>query len=118
MTPLRNASILAAAILAAGSAFAIQGEATYEYPQSIHSSTSRAAVHADLLKARSDGTLQATEADFQSQPVVASATTREAVRIDRRAAASSGALAGTAERYGYDAAEPAAPTSMKIAGLR
>ena len=119
MTFIRNASILAAAILAAGSAFAIQGEATYEYPQAVASSITRAAVQADLLQARADGSLQVTEADFQRQPALASSTTRQAVLTERRAAASTGALIGTAERYGYDDVAPtASKVSLKFAALR
>lgn len=118
MNAIRNASILAVALIAAGSAFAVNGEATYEYAQPIASTTSRAAVVTDLLKARTDGTLLATEADFQRQPTLASTISRDAVRAQARAAAESGLSAATAERYGYDMAETATPAKMKIAALR
>ena len=77
---LRNALALSAAVLAAGSAFA-DGD-TYPYPQAFTSTTTRAAVKADVLRARADGTLVATESDLQKDAPFASRRSRAEVRAE------------------------------------
>ncbi len=102
------AAIAAAAVMAfAGSAHA--QEATYDYPQKVVSTVSRAEVRAEYLQARAAGTLQANEADFQRQPTfVASKGRAEVVAEVRADAGASRAL--TAEPHGFDAPRVAVAT--------
>jgi hypothetical protein len=64
---MKSTSIIAAAILSiSGAAFA-QGEATYQYPQAVSSSKSRADVVAELQRARAAGQIVSGEASAQPQ---------------------------------------------------
>ncbi len=102
---MKTFSIIAAASLvaAASSAFAVSGEATYEYPQPVVSAKSRAEVKAELAEARVAGvivsgeasgvrsvTVAAAKADTAAPRVVAAADERlplnaEALTFDGRA---------------------------------
>lgn len=97
----RLASLSIAATLLSGAAFA--QEAVYELPQPATSSVNRAAVQAELAAARSAGTLQATEADFQKLPQLASAKTRAIVRGEVLAVGADELHAVDREPQGFDA---------------
>lgn len=103
----RISTLLAALVLGAGgSAFA--GEATYEYPQAVTSSVSRAAVLADLAQARSEGTLQVSEVNWPAAPAFVAQKSRPQVRDEAIAAAASGELlARTGEPHSFDGRAPA-----------
>ena len=81
---------LAASFVASGAALA-EGSA-YDYPQPIVSQTTRAAVVAELMQARANGTLIATEADTQKNPPFVATRSRADVRSETLAAIASGEL--------------------------
>ena len=94
-------SVIVAATLAATHAFA--GEATYELPQPVTSSVTRAEVLAQLAQARIQGAAQVTEAGWPAEGPFVAAKTRDQVRQEARAAAQNGEsrLVG-AEPQGFD----------------
>jgi hypothetical protein len=87
-----NHRLIAAAALAVFAAAASAQEAVYEPPQAVASTMTRAAVMADLERARADGTLEVTEADRNAWPAFTATRSRDAVRAETLAAARSGEL--------------------------
>jgi hypothetical protein len=88
---MKTSTLIAAitvSFAAAGTAFA--QEATYELPQPVSSSLSRAQVQADLAQARADGSLLVTEADYQGRAPFASPLSRAEVRAETLAAIANG----------------------------
>jgi hypothetical protein len=88
---MKTSTLIAAitvSFAAAGTAFA--QEATYELPQPVSSSLSRAQVQADLAQARADGSLLVTEADYQGRAPIASQFSRAEVRAETLAAIANG----------------------------
>jgi hypothetical protein len=79
---------IAVSFAAAGTAFA--QEATYELPQPVSSSVSRAQVQADLAQARAAGNLLVTEADYQKHTPLESQLSRAEVRAETLAAIANG----------------------------
>jgi hypothetical protein len=122
-TTRRHSLAAVAAVALAGlaglAAPAFAQEATYELPQPAVSAKTRAEVHAEVLQARRDGTLLATEADFQRQPTFVAVRSRAAVIAEVRAdGGASHALAG--EPHGFDAPQPLArlPQARLVAASR
>jgi len=89
---MKTSSIVAAVLAIVAASAATAQEATYELPQPAVSTTTRAAVVADLAKARADGKLQMTELDRQAWGPFVSTRSREDVRAETLAAAASGEL--------------------------
>jgi hypothetical protein len=83
---------LALSFVASGAALAA-GEATYEQPQVISSSLSRADVVAQLNQARANGTLLVSEADRQANTPFTSQRSRADVRSETLAAIARGEVA-------------------------
>lgn len=79
---------IAVSFAAAGTAFA--QEATYELPQPVSSSLSRAQVQAELAQARTAGNLLVTEADYQLHAPFESQLSRAEVRAETLAAIANG----------------------------
>ncbi|HZF81075.1 MAG TPA: DUF4148 domain-containing protein [Rubrivivax sp.] len=78
---MKSTSIIAAAILSiSGAAFA-QGEATYQYPQAVSSSKSRADVVAELQRARAAGQIVSGEASAVPQSTVVGQKNSAEVRM-------------------------------------
>jgi hypothetical protein len=88
---MKTASIVAATLILAAAGVSAQ-EATYELPQPVTSATTRAAVTADVLSARANGTLQVSEFDRQAWAPFVSERNRDDVRAEARAAAARGEL--------------------------
>jgi len=84
-----SALSLAAAYTFSGTAHA--QEATYDYPQAAASAKSRAAVMAEVVQARADGTLQVSEAGWPQVAFVPQKSRAE-VRAETLAAIRSGEL--------------------------
>ncbi|MBI5721210.1 MAG: DUF4148 domain-containing protein [Burkholderiales bacterium] len=109
MNAIRRNTVAIAIATAAFGGFGGQAfaqEATYELPQPAVSTKTRAEVRAELLQARQEGTVLATEADFQRQPAFVAAKSRAEVAAESRAdVVASRAL--TAEPYGFDAPQVA-----------
>jgi hypothetical protein len=98
------------AAVAATLAFAASGAATaaivdsyseFQPPQALSSTTTRAAVKAELLAARAAGQLDANEARYYQPEVIVSQRSRAEVRSETLAAIASGELRAQA-REGYD----------------
>lgn len=100
----RHTTILAvaAAAFATFGGQAHASEATYELPQLAVSAMTRAEVRAELLQALREGTLLATEADFQRRSEFLATKSRAQVSAELRADAGA-AHALTAEPHGFDA---------------
>jgi hypothetical protein len=79
---------LAVSFAAAGTAFA--QEATYELPQPVSSSLSRAQVQSELAQARAAGNLLVTEADYQKGAPFSSQISRAEVRAETLTAIANG----------------------------
>ena len=104
-TTIRLAAVVAATLFA-GTALA--QEATYELPQPIVVSNSRADVLAKVMQARADGTLAVTEIGWPRQPVYATAKSRDDVRAEVLSAARDGTLDDVgAEPHGFASARAA-----------
>jgi 5-deoxy-D-glucuronate isomerase len=113
-----NTRILVAATLAIAAVGASAQEATYEQPQAVVSATTRAAVSADVLQARANGTLMATEFDRQAWAPFVSARSRADVRAETRAAAESGELRALHEEdNSFDGRKAAQSKSVSPAAL-
>jgi hypothetical protein len=85
---------------ATGAAMAQQ--ATYEYPLALTSTTTVAAVKAQLQAARADGSLVINEAQVGTLPKFQAQLSREAVRAETLRAAASGEIRElTAEPHGF-----------------
>lgn len=96
----RTSTLFAAlAIGFAGTAFA--QEATYELPQPASSTVSRAAVLAELAQARSQGTLQVSEANWPALPAFVAQKSRDQVRGEA-IAARAGGLEAYGEPHSFD----------------
>jgi Domain of unknown function (DUF4148) len=102
---MKTSTLIAAFALsfaAAGTTFA--QEATYELPQPLTSTTSRAQVQAELQKARADGTLRVTEGDFQKSAPFVAQRNRVDVQAETLAAIASGEIAARNGEHGTYAA--------------
>ncbi len=109
-------AVFSASVAASGAAFA--QEATYELPLPAVSTTSRAAVQAELLQARADGTLRVTEADLNRHDPVQSLRSRADVRAETLAARASGELQAVgADDNSFDGHVAAASRPVRIAGI-
>ncbi len=98
----RTSTLIAALAIGFGST-AFAQEATYEYPQAVTVGVSRAAVLADLARARAEGTLQVSEANWPALPAIVSQKSRDQARGEAIAAAASGELqARTGEPQSFD----------------
>jgi hypothetical protein len=89
---MKTSSIIAAALVLAAATSVSAQEATYELPQPAASTTTRAAVTAELAQARADGSLQVTESDRQAWAPFVATRSRAEVAAETRAAAASGEL--------------------------
>jgi hypothetical protein len=89
---MKTSSIIAAALVLAAATSVSAQEATYELPQPAVSTTTRAAVTAELRQARTDGTLQVSESDRQAWTPFIATRSRAEVAAETRAAAASGEL--------------------------
>ena len=83
---------IAVSFAAAGTAFA--QEATYEMPQPVSSSLSRAQVQSELAQARAAGNLLVTEADYQKGAPFSSQLSRAEVRAETLTAIANGEVQG------------------------
>lgn len=118
-TVTRNtfAIALVSAAFGAFSGSALAQEATYELPQPAVSTVKRADVRAELLQARRDGTLLATEADFQKNATFVAGKSRATVTAEARAA-SVQSHAAYGEPHGFDGTTVAvfrAPSTRMVA---
>ena len=116
---MKTTSTLFAALaltLAAAAAPVLAQEATYDYPQVVSSTTTRAAVQAELKALRADGHVLVNEAQAGVETRALPMRSREAVRAEARAALKSGLThALTADPHGFTVNLPAAaeaPTTM------
>ncbi len=101
MNARTSALIAALAIGFGGTAFA--QEATYEHAQAAKVGVSRAAVLADLARARSEGTLQVSEVNWPALSAFVAQKSRAEARGEAIAAAASGELqARTGEPQSFD----------------
>jgi hypothetical protein len=108
--------IAALAVSFAASGAALAQEATYEYPQAVVSTVTRAAVQADLAQARADGTLRVTEADFNRHTPSVTHLSRGAVKAELLAAIASGELQRlNRDHNGFDAPALATPAVVMTA---
>ena len=97
---MKTQSIIAAAILSiSGAAFA-QGEATYEYPQAVSSSKSRAEVQGEARQARAAGQIASGEIYAVPSSFVATKSRAEARTL--AAAGSAQALPLNVEAISFD----------------
>jgi len=88
---MKTSTLIAAiAVSFAAAGTALAQEATYELPQPVSSSVSRAQVQADLAQARADGSLRVTEADYQKRAPFESQVSRAEVRAETLAAIANG----------------------------
>jgi hypothetical protein len=100
---MKTSSIIAAALVLAAATGVSAQEATYELPQPITSTTTRAAVTTELMQARADGKLQISEFDRQAWAPFVASRSRAEVQAEARAAAASGELqARHGEPSGFD----------------
>jgi hypothetical protein len=79
-----------AATVAASGAFA--QEATYDYPQPIASTMTRAQVQSELTAARADGSIKAWSTTYNPLAMAQSTLSREAVKAQRHASLASAVL--------------------------
>lgn len=92
---MKNTALIAviaaiAATVAASGAFA--QEATYDYPQPIASTMTRAQVQSELATARADGSIKAWSTTYNPLAMAQSTLTRVAVKAQRRASLASAVL--------------------------
>jgi hypothetical protein len=78
---IATAAAAAASLLAFSAPAAAQGEATYEYPQAIVVTQSRADVLADLAQARASGAVLVSEAGVLGTAPVARADSQRLMRM-------------------------------------
>jgi Domain of unknown function (DUF4148) len=104
-TIMKTSTLIAAFALSfAAAGAALAQEATYELPQPLTSTTSRAQVQAELQKARADGSLRVTEGDFQKSAPFVAQRSRSDVKAETLAAITSGEVAARNGEHGsYDA---------------
>lgn len=88
MNRIARIAAVALSFAAAGTAFA--QEATYEMPQPVSSSLSRAQVQSELAQARAAGNLLVTEADYQKGAPFSSQLSRAEVRAETLTAIANG----------------------------
>ena len=106
---MKTQSIIAAAILSiSGAAFA-QGEATYEYPQAVSASKSRAEVQAEARQARAAGQIVSGEANVAPSTFVATKSRAEVRTL--AAADNRQALPLNVEALSFDGRSPAQRTA-------
>jgi hypothetical protein len=100
---MKTSTLIAAIATVFAAAGASAQEATYELPQPVTSQTTRAAVMAELLQARANGTLQVTEYDRNVATPSVSLRSRAEVQAEARAAVASGeSIARHSEHAGFD----------------
>jgi Domain of unknown function (DUF4148) len=100
-TIMKTSTLIAAFALsfaAAGSVLA--QEATYELPQPLTSTISRAQVQAEVLQARANGTLRVTEGDFQKSAPFVAQRSRADVQAETLAAIASGEIVSRNSEHG------------------
>lgn len=108
----------AIAITLAASGAAMAQEATYEYPQAAVSSTTRAAVQAELQQARANGQLQVGEALVGPTTTFVAQRSREDVRTETRSARASGKLRALNEEAISFAPELARTPAARLVALK
>jgi hypothetical protein len=120
MTHFSTRAAVLVAMLAGLSGAAAAQEASYEYPQAVASTLTRADVQTQLMQARAAGTLLVSEFDRQANDAFVPARSRADVRAETLAASARGELRrGTAEDYGQEAVPGhAAPVARIVAVAR
>jgi len=113
---MKTSTLIAAitvSFAAAGTAFA--QEATYDLPQPVSSSLSRAQVQAELAQARADGRQLVTEAGYQERAPFASQLSRAEVRAETLAAIASGEVQRlNGEHNGFSVTTPGATPQVAL----
>jgi Domain of unknown function (DUF4148) len=98
---MKTSTLIAAFALSfAAAGAALAQEATYELPQPLTTTTSRAQVQAELQKARADGTLRVTEGDFQKSAPFVAQRSRVDVQAETLAAIASGEITARNSEHG------------------
>ena len=118
---MKTSTLIAAVATLFAAAGASAQQATYELPQPVSSTVTRAAVVADLERARAAGTLQLTEWDRQAATPTASTRSRSDVQSEARAAAANGsilALVGEPQGFDVQPAKGAANAAALVAAVR
>ena len=118
---MKTSTLIAAVATLFAAAGASAQQATYDLPQPVSSTVTRAAVVADLQQARADGTLQVTEWDRQAGTPIVSTRSRGDVQAEALAAAANGsihALVGEPQGFDVQPARGAASATALLTAVR
>ena len=104
---------LAVSIAASGAAFA--QEATYDYPQPVVSTKTRAQVQSELFAARADGSIKAWSISYNPLALARSERSRDSVKAESGSAIAHAVIAEDSGSFLLSRQQPSRPAAAVLA---